>query len=350
MDRITSVLRQEFQRMFGGEGPGLIPAIQNIPSATISQSYSGALSQYAVYGMNMGRVTHRRYGPMCQMAQLNGNAVISFRKGWAALPKTSRYSRVSLLLGHNREGFSAELFNGETSVGKKIINDSVSRMSVLQWDLTSGMNQGKIVLNGTAEIYGIALDGRYGVAMDNIPMRGSTGEIFTGINASILSQGYENMNVALIIMQFGGNAMPGIGSASKAEWYGGVMGKQIAFLKKTYPRAHILFVGPSDMSRKVNGKMQTWPYLVEVRDALKKAALENGAAFWDMFETMGGLNSMPLWVSASPQLAAPDYIHFTPRGAKRISELLLNALLNDYQLFVLRRKAAQLSKNKGISL
>jgi lysophospholipase L1-like esterase len=199
-------------------------------------------------------------------------------------------------------------------------------------------------MSGNAEIYGIALDGEAGIAMDNIPMRGSSGEVFTGINSGILNQSYSKLDVGMIIMQFGGNAMPGIGSAARAEKYGEAIAAQIRYLQKLHPDAVILFIGPSDMSRNVGGSMQTWPFLVEVRDALKKAALENGAAFWDMFESMGGKNSMPLWVDARPQLAAPDYIHFTPRGAKKVAEFLFTALQNDYQLFVMRKKASDYAK------
>ncbi|MCF0200077.1 MAG: hypothetical protein HUK16_01705, partial [Bacteroidales bacterium] len=37
MDRISSVLRQKLQEMFGGSGPNMIPAIQNVPTISVSQ-------------------------------------------------------------------------------------------------------------------------------------------------------------------------------------------------------------------------------------------------------------------------------------------------------------------------
>ena len=348
MDRITGYLRHEFQKRFGGEGPGLIPAIQGIPSGTVSQSFSGALTPYAVYGNMAGRVSHRRYGIMCQMAQLNGNAVISFRKGYAAPARADRFSKVSLIIGKPQPGFTAELFNGDQSFGLQAMDDSTEVLKLLVWNTERNLREAKLVLNGKAEIYGIALDGAYGVAMDNIPMRGSSGETYTGIESTSLAQAYKDMDAGLIILQFGGNAMPAISSTSRAEWYGGVMGKQIAYLKKIYPQAHILFIGPSDMSKNINGTMQTWPHLMEVNAALKKAALDNGAVWWDLFETMGGENSMPLWVNASPQLAAPDYIHFTPRGAQKVAEILLNSFLNDYELYRLRKEASNISKQSAL--
>ena len=64
---------------------------------------------------------------------------------------------------------------------------------------------------------------------------------------------------------------------------------------------------------------------------MKNAAFENGCAFWDLYENMGGKNAMKSWVERTPPLAAKDYTHFNPKGAEYIGELLFNALLNDYK-------------------
>jgi lysophospholipase L1-like esterase len=45
---------------------------------------------------------------------------------------------------------------------------------------------------------------------------------------------------------------------------------------------------------------------------------------------MGGKNSMPSWVSANPPMAAKDYTHLSPRGARIVSEMLYNALVFEY--------------------
>ncbi len=49
-----------------------------------------------------------------------------------------------------------------------------------------------------------------------------------------------------------------------------------------------------------------------------------------MYEVMGGKNSMPKWVNAEPKLAAKDYIHFTPKGAKKIAEEFYSKLIGLY--------------------
>jgi hypothetical protein len=52
-----------------------------------------------------------------------------------------------------------------------------------------------------------------------------------------------------------------------------------------------------------------------------------------MYKAMGGRNSMPAWVNADPPLAASDYVHFNPRGAKTIAQMFYNAFILEYQKF-----------------
>jgi hypothetical protein len=63
---------------------------------------------------------------------------------------------------------------------------------------------------------------------------------------------------------------------------------------------------------------------------MRKATLESGFAFWDMYEAMGGKNSMPSWVFADPPLASSDFVHFNPLGAKIIAEMFYNAFIYEY--------------------
>ena len=142
---------------------------------------------------------------------------------------------------------------------------------------------------------------------------------------------YNALDVKLLILQYGGNAIPHIESAQEADEYGSWVGSQIIALKKLCPDAPVLFIGPSDMSIKEGTTWVTRPWVEETNAALKKHALANGAAFFDLYTAMGGRNSMVSWVEADPPLAAPDYTHFSPQGASKMAELFCTALFNDLQ-------------------
>jgi len=47
---------------------------------------------------------------------------------------------------------------------------------------------------------------------------------------------------------------------------------------------------------------------------------------------------MPSWVFAEPPLAAKDFTHFNVRGSKIISQMFVNALLADYEEFLINDK------------
>jgi lysophospholipase L1-like esterase len=71
---------------------------------------------------------------------------------------------------------------------------------------------------------------------------------------------------------------------------------------------------------------------------LKDTVLAHGAAYFDMMAAMGGAQSMVAWVKASPQLAVGDYIHFSNRGAKKMGQIFQAALMQEYELYRLRKR------------
>jgi lysophospholipase L1-like esterase len=175
--------------------------------------------------------------------------------------------------------------------------------------------------------------------MDNIAMRGSSGTIFSKIDRQQLAFQYDSEPITLVLLQFGGNTVPYIKDENAAEKYGKWFAGHIAYLKRLLPNADFVLLGPSDMSIKEQTDFVTYPFLPEVRDALKKAAFDEGVAFWDIYEVMGGRNSMPSWVAADPPLAGPDYIHFTPRGARKVAELFYKSLSEDYKAYITKVKS-----------
>lgn len=338
MDRISSVFRQKLQELFGGSGPSMIPAIQTVPTISVSQRASG-VSRYAIIGDSTShKASHNRYGVMTQFGQINGEGSISFSQSnhSQAFDNVKQISKISVLLGHNSQGFTASLKCDTIPTEAKVLdaNDSVS---VITWDLPANIKKGTITMRGNAEIYGILLDGKPGIALDNIPLRGCSGTIFTRVNQQLLRQSYELLDAKMIIMQFGGNRMPGITNTNSIVAYIQELEKQIDYVKTAAPNATFLFIGPSDMGKSYNGVMGTWKGLPELNDSLRAMALRNGMAYWDMFHVMGGEGSMAQWVKHSPALAGPDYVHFTFTGAQEIGADLAKSFTTYYDFYKLRQ-------------
>jgi hypothetical protein len=178
-------------------------------------------------------------------------------------------------------------------------------------------------------IYGISFESYRGLQMDNIAMRGGSGLVFTRMNREQQMKMMEYLSPGLIILQYGGNVVPYI-NASRYEIS---FKRELDFMKELCPGIPVIVIGPADMSMKVKGSFESFPGVEPVRDALRKATMESGFAFWDLYEAMGGHNSMPSFVNSDPPLANTDYIHFSSLGINLVGEMFYNALMLEYEAY-----------------
>ena len=93
------------------------------------------------------------------------------------------------------------------------------------------------------------------------------------------------------------------------------------------------------MSTRLQGDMQSYPFLPDIIEGLRQMANDHGAAYWSIYHAMGGWNSMVNWNKKG--LAGSDYIHFSQQGADKMGAKLAQALADNYQLFLLRRRLNQ---------
>lgn len=333
-DRMTSTLRRYLQQKFGGTGVGLVPLHQTVGAFTIGQSISPIPTRHLAYGPADLRSTGNRYGVMAQVAHLGGgtiNASFFPRSTKDSLDSHRYFTRLTVVAGNNGSTINAHCAGQSRSLAP---TQGVGR---LRFTLPDSTTKASLSLSGSGDVYGVMLDSETGVAVDNIPMRGCSGTMFTNINAAQLADFYRNENVRLIILQYGGNSVPYLKGEKSIATYAKQIASQIKYIRTQAPQAAVLFIGPSDMSTRIKGKMQTYPFLPQVVAALKQAAHSEGVAYWDMFEVMGGENSMVQWVNAQPQLAGKDHIHFTRLGAERVGELLSRSILNTYEYYKWRK-------------
>lgn len=335
-DRITSLLRQKFQEEFGGIGVGLVPALQTIPTFTLKSSISpDDVPQYLAYGPADMRGPSNFYGPMAKVTHIPENATIRLSgAGGKDYPLASRFNRITVI---TRQPATLLMKTGEEEEEAQEIPLS-SGGEPCFYTMTLGRSVSSVILEveGETDILGIQLDGQTGVSMDNIPMRGSSGNTLMTISRSSLRPFFNRENVALVILQFGGNSLPYLTRAKLHDFKENIK-QLIQTFQQLTPEAKILFIGPADMARNnEDGEMESYPILPALNDSLRAAASEAGAAYWNMYAAMGGKGSIIRWVEANPQLAGEDYIHFTPLGAKKIARLLYDTLHLYYRFYLFR--------------
>ena len=328
-DRITRYFRNELQKRFGGYGPGLVPPVEVVPSSAIKQRFEGDWKRYTIYGKKDTTVAHSRYGIMGTFASYDSiGGSLFFEPSNIAFGKVRKFTQIDLFYGAFGAGAEVSAYSGDSLVATKTIADS-SGLGNLRWSLASTPKELELRFNGgPVECYALQLEGAGGVQVSNIPMRGSSGTIFKKIDRPQMAYHLRELFPKMILLQYGGNTVPYVTDSTKAENYGKWVSSQIRYLQSILPSTAFILIGPSDMAHKVGDQFVTYEYLEPVRNALKKAAFDNGCGFWDIYEVMGGRNSMEAWVNADPALAGADYVHFTPKGARKIGELFTKAFFD----------------------
>lgn len=340
LDRISSNLRDALQERFGGEGTGMFPALTRTPMASISHSAAGGMAGFPMVGDSLTRrAGHNRYGPLSQVVSVQGSGTVSLRalRQKSTLERVRHFSSVSVLYGRASDDFSVTAQSD--TLKPRPVTKKQDGLTWTTWRFSRPVDRATLRFTGNAEVYGIATDGKAGVTVDNVPLRGSTGTILTHIDKDLMKNAYLLDDTRLIILQFGGNFVPAAGSSKAISGYMDKVRDQIAWFQEAVPGGKVLFIGPSDMAAwdEEDGRLHTYRRLAEVVDSLKAVTLRCGAAYWDLYGMMGGANSMPQWVRHKPALAGPDYVHFTPAGAKVVGETFSQSLLTYYDFYDLRK-------------
>ena len=303
-DRMTQQIRQILQDRYGGRGAGLMPLAQTIPSLTVRQELwmSGRRvnpaqgpRRYMVYSFKRDQRADGSYGPMGQMSFMADSLVRGSEEITAVctpLDGRAHYTRWQVF--------------ADDSIDYTFAGDTV-------------------YLRGKGAVYGLSQESSTGVIVDNIPMRGCLGTVFTKMDANQLQRFYSEQRVRLIIMQFGGNAIPSNRNPGTIGAIVSGLRDQVRYLQHCAPEASILFIGPSDMLTQTDGEWQTYPMVPYMDKLLRKMALEEGIAYFSLYRWMGGAGSMVRWQEVG--LAGSDGVHFTRAGARKAGNAVANWIL-----------------------
>lgn len=106
----------------------------------------------------------------------------------------------------------------------------------------------------------------------------------------------------------------------------------ITMIEQVSPDCFYIFITNNDSFRKEKIEGQTYYHVNENGDNAREVfyilAEKHDAALWDLFNIMGGMESMMRWEEEG--LAKKDKIHFTNKGYTLIGDLFFNALMRFY--------------------
>jgi lysophospholipase L1-like esterase len=179
-------------------------------------------------------------------------------------------------------------------------------------------------------LFGFASESKTGVILDNLSFRGTSGTELTRLNSKMLKQIDSLRPYDLLVLHYGPNLLYN-DSIVNFKYYQKQLEKSIKHLRKAFPCTSILIISTADKAFKVDGEFRTGNGVENLLEAQQAVAKKFGCAFFNLYEAMGGYNSMKTWAEKKPILAGSDYTHFNQSGSAKIGRLIGNAILNEYE-------------------
>ncbi len=348
-DRITGYLRNKFQRQFGGSGHGLLSAIPgSAESASIRHTASKNWINHSIYYKRDTILPHRKFGILGNFSRFTSYkhdtllqdstlhiAKIEFAKSNMAYASINNFTQCRIFYGHSNSLFTVKGFVNDSLIWFENVV-ATQQTQQISWSFKKTPRRFRIEFEGlrSPDVYGIALDAPTGIAVDNLPYRGSSGTEFTRLDYTQLKQMEGFLKTGLIIYEFGVNVVPH--QVKGYTYYENAITRQIKYLKAVFPNTPVLIIGLSDMSQRKGSYYKSYPNIEKIIKAQRNAARNTNSAFWDLYTAMGGKNSMPSWVFAEPSLARKDFTHFNRKGGHIVAQMLYNALMQEYNKTTVR--------------
>jgi hypothetical protein len=339
-DLITGDLRNSLQTEFGGTGVGYVP-INSLTAefrGTIHQTFSEDWKEYnlvsaklpAEYPLGLsGHVFVPRVLPAVDSTEGTTERAswVEFRGG-GPFARVKRFEQARLFYGPGAGRDEVLVTTDNHLVPHTLPGSAATNELVLKPGSPARVMRLAFATHAPRPVYGVSFEGRQGVTLDNFSFRGNSGMSLTRIPFKELAAFGKLLDYRLIILHYGVNVADAHNKTYG--WYERAMARVVDRMQRAFPNASILIVGMSDKSSRIDGEFVTDPSVPRLLAAQQHLAQRNHAAFWNLFEAMGGENSMVSWVEDSPALANKDYTHVNFRGAHKIAGLLFDYFMSEY--------------------
>jgi hypothetical protein len=327
-DVFCGAVRDTLQSIFGGRGVGFVPITSHVTGFrnTIRHEFGNWTTYSIITPVDSSR--NFEFGPAGYCFKPNDDNWVEYRVS------RQRFLReFSIMKLYYRNPGNASLYYtvNDTSLNTSILK---SGKNIREWkyeDTTAKTITFEFDDADSLEVYGASFESPEGVFVDNFSMRGNSGVALDNISDKAFRQFNQYRDYKLIFLQYGLNVIRD--DSSRYGWYAKKMITIIEKLKNDFPKASIVLLSVSDRSTNTNGDFKTSRGIPALRNTQRFIAQQTGIVFWDLYEAMGGQDSMVKFVSSSPALGAKDYTHLTFKGGKKLAGALVKSLLFELEQY-----------------
>ncbi len=328
-DILVSDLRDTLQSLYGGNGVGFVPITSEIAGfrRSVIHSFGGWNTSSILTNPSSGRLGINGF---CYTPD-SGNYV--FYKGTDHFRHTAMFNTFRLFYTSDFNQKARVLINKKDSRVMELAASSVPAMVMVQAD---SIRQVSARLNlGGVTCLGASLEDETGIYIDNFAIKGNSGLGLRSIPQRNLAAFDSLLNYDLIVLQFGLN----VSNSPTTDFtsYTKGMTKLINKLKEAFPETPILLLSVSDRSQRHQGQFVTMPVIPMLIQAQEKIAFENKLLFWNLFDAMGGENSMAGFANSTPALANKDYTHLNFAGGRKIGLSFARSFIYEVEKYQKRR-------------
>lgn len=332
-DIFTADLREMLQTEFGGCGVGYVPVTSSISGyrPTVRHSFAGWSSHSSNDSVGFDR----------KQQDLSGHYFFPREGAYVQLKGQSKYAsrldtcQVSTFYFLNK-GFVA-LRSKVNGTGEGELHEEVGKGDIQAVSVEGRIGQVRwnVEQADSAIFYGVAMDGKQGICVDNFSVRGSSGLHLRSIPLQTLRAFQKLRTYDLIVLQYGLNVATERGV--KYDGYKKGMLTVIDHLKTAFPEASILLVSVGDREYKnENGELRTMPGVKNLIRYQQSIAADSHIAFWNMYDAMGGQGSIVDMIDR--KMANLDYTHINFKGGKHLAGILFETLMYGKEQYEKRKE------------
>lgn len=181
---------------------------------------------------------------------------------------------------------------------------------------------------GRSRVYGMVLEGPGpGVVWDAIPMSGAFTKRLRNWGDEHIRAQVAHRRPDLIVFQYGGNDLKRIATGTDPKEFRAELDEVLPKLLEGHELASCLVIGLGAHGRSGHFEVE-YEQVLAIVNVQRDAALEHGCAFFDSLAAMGGPKGLKSW--RRKHLIWGDLAHLSPRGHKRMAQILWSAIISGY--------------------
>ncbi len=373
-DRFSGDLREMFQSRFGDSGRGMIMPgpvfpffraqgvrIKSTGNWEVNNSLEGKGGIFGLTAVTYSSKDPKAFVEMSSSGKPFSWAEVSFLTG----PESGR----AILWVHSQQNAFQRLKGGAGDAHQQIIETYTRQYGIRRVRFPASASSLTVFPEGEKPITLLSWQTGHdnpGVRYVNLGLPKATASMAQNLDAEFVQKDIQSINPSLIVLSYGTNE--GFNRGLDAEAYQQEFTRLIQNLKQLAPKASILVLGPPDVAFlpayargsaaaaskacSVLDKVEAANYdnlllsrasrlarwhppvkLESVRNAIRQAASEQGAFFWDWSRIMGGPCGIHAWVHSNPKLAADNHKSLTGAGARRSAKALFSVLMTGFEAY-----------------